>query len=79
MCLQRRQRKSSQSGRRIGTDITDSEEEVVNYAERRCELARHLFALTLHLLVVSTGLERCWNGAWLICWCSVMLAPLPPP
>lgn len=64
--MQRRQRKSSQSGRRIGTDITDSEEEVVNCAERCCELARHLFALTLHLLVVSTGLERCWNGAWLI-------------
>ena len=31
--MQRRQRKSSQSGRIIGTDITDSEEEVVNCAE----------------------------------------------
>ena len=65
MSLQRRQRKSSQSGRIIGTDITDSEEEVVNCAERRCELARHLFALTLHLLAVSTGMERHWHGAWL--------------
>lgn len=33
MSLQRRQGKSSQSGRRIGNDI-QSEEEVVNCAER---------------------------------------------
>ena len=48
-----------------GTDITDSEEEVVSCAERGCELAGHLFALTLHLLVASTGMERHWRGAWL--------------
>lgn len=65
MSLQGRRRKSSHSGKRIGSDIAESKEEVVSCAERCCELARHLFALTLHLLVVSTGMERLWHHAWL--------------